>query len=44
MVKAIDEKLQNKPKDTDDENKEKINKIFEKKQIGRPANGNNTMT
>ena len=35
MVKSMDEQMNQKPADKDD--KEKIDKMFEKKQIGRPV-------
>ena len=36
LTKNIDEKI-NQPKSNNEDDKEKMNKIFEKKQIGRPA-------
>ena len=36
LIKNIDEKI-NQPKSNNEDDKEKMNKIFEKKQIGRPA-------
>ena len=36
LVKTIDEKI-NQPKSNNEDNKEKMDKIFEKKQIGRPS-------
>ena len=36
LIKNIDEKI-NQPKSNNEDDKEKMDKIFEKKQIGRPA-------
>ena len=36
LIKNIDEKI-NQPKSNNEDDKDKIDKIFEKKQIGRPA-------
>ena len=36
LVKTIDEKI-NQPKSNNEDDKDKMDKIFEKKQIGRPS-------
>ena len=36
LVKTIDEKI-NQPKSNNEDDREKMDKIFEKKQIGRPS-------